>query len=142
MTTTVATETAPVRTEHERLLGHAEHLRVAALELPALSNEERRELLDRILDFLRRPLQAHYESEEHGLYPHVAGLLGDPQATAPMVYDHLAIRRLTDELGDASIHDVPRLQELLYGLHALITVHFQKEEGLYLPLLERELSSQ
>ena len=52
MTTTVATETAPVRTEHERLLGHAEHLRVAALELPALSNEERRELLDRILDFL------------------------------------------------------------------------------------------
>jgi len=92
MTTTVATETAPVRTEHERLLGHAEHLRVAALELPALSNEERRELLDRILD--------------------------------------------------ASIHDVPRLQELLYGLHALITVHFQMEEGLYLPLLERELSSQ
>ena len=59
-----------------------------------------------------------------------------------MVYDHLAIRRLTDELGDASIHDVPRLQELLYGLHALITVHFQMEEGLYLPLLERELSSQ
>jgi hypothetical protein len=33
--------------------------------------------------------------------------------------------------------DVERLQELLYGLYALITVHFWKEDQLYLPLLER-----
>jgi iron-sulfur cluster repair protein YtfE (RIC family) len=33
---------------------------------------------------------------------------------------------------------VSLLQELLYGLHALITVHFRKEDELYLPLLERK----
>jgi hypothetical protein len=33
--------------------------------------------------------------------------------------------------------DVERLEELLYGLYALITVHFWKEDQLYLPLLER-----
>jgi hypothetical protein len=68
----------------------------------------------------------------------VARLLGDPRVTQPMVYDHDAIRQLTARLQDAGNQDVPLLQELLYGLHALITVHFRKEDELYLPLLERE----
>jgi Hemerythrin HHE cation binding domain len=68
----------------------------------------------------------------------VARLLGDPRATKPMVHDHDAIRQLTARLQEADNQDVSLLQELLYGLHALITVHFRKEEELYLPLLERE----
>jgi iron-sulfur cluster repair protein YtfE (RIC family) len=59
-----------------------------------------------------------------------------------MVYDHDAIRQLTARIQEASNHDVSPLQELLYGLHALITVHFRKEEELYLPLLEREPADQ
>jgi hemerythrin len=53
-----------------------------------------------------------------------------------MLYDHRAICERVDELASASIDDVARLQELLYGLHALIEVHFRKEEELYLPLVE------
>jgi hemerythrin-like domain-containing protein len=142
----MATDTAKVKPvklllrEHERLLDHVEHVRVAALELPALSPEERRGVLDRIIDFLRYDLGAHAESEERALYPHVARLLGDPRATETMAYDHSAIRQLTARLAEASIHDVPLLQELLYGLHALITLHFRKEEELYVPLLEGESS--
>ena len=36
------------------------------------------------------------------------------------------------------VHETATLQELLYGTHAVITVHFRKEDELYLPLLERE----
>jgi iron-sulfur cluster repair protein YtfE (RIC family) len=131
-------KTATLRAEHERLLDHVEHIRVAALELPALSGEERRELVDRIISLLRNDLAAHAESEKRGLYPYLGRLLGDPQATAPMAYDHDAIARLTTRLTQAGVHDVPLLQELLYSLHALINLHFRKEEDLYLPLLERQ----
>jgi hemerythrin-like domain-containing protein len=133
-----AVQTRPLLAEHERLLDHVEHIRVAAIELPSLSEEERHELIERIVSFLRDDLATHAESEERDLYPHVARLLGDPRATKPMVYDHDAIRQLTARLQEADNQDVSLLQELLYGLHALITVHFRKEEELYLPLLERE----
>lgn len=135
MTVLETPSTETLEAEHERLLDHVEHIRVAALELPSLSNEERHELLERILFFLRGELAGHAEAEERALYPHVARVLGNPRATATMEYDHAAIRQLTDRLAEASVHDVPLLQELLYGLHALITIHFRKEEELYLPLL-------
>jgi hemerythrin-like domain-containing protein len=133
-----AVETRSLLAEHERLLDHVAHIRVAALELASLSEEERHELIERIVSFLRDDLAPHAEREERGLYPHVARLLGDPRVTQPMVYDHDAIRQLTARLQDAGNQDVPLLQELLYGLHALITVHLRKEDELYLPLLERE----
>ena len=55
-----------------------------------------------------------------------------------MSHDHVAIGALTDALADADRSDADALQELLYGLHALITVHFRKEEDIYLPLLDAE----
>ena len=54
-----------------------------------------------------------------------------------MTHDHVAIRARVIELGVTPPEDVDRLQELLYGLYTLISVHFWKEEQLYLPLLER-----
>jgi iron-sulfur cluster repair protein YtfE (RIC family) len=43
---------------------------------------------------------------------------------------------MIEALGETETTDIARLQELLYGLHALITVHFEKEEEIYLPLLD------
>lgn len=127
-----------IETEHASLLDHVEHIRLAAIELPSLSPEERQELVERILGFVQGELGRHAESEERTLYPWVARLLGDPRATAPMVYDHEAIRQLASRLSETSADEVALLQELLYGLHALITVHFRKEEELYVPLLHSE----
>jgi hemerythrin-like domain-containing protein len=119
-----AEKTRPLLAEHERLLDYVEHIRVAAIELPSLSAEERHELIERIVSFLCDDLATHAESEERRLYPHVARLLGDPCATQPMVYDHAATRQLTARLQEAGNDDVSLLQELLYGLHALITVQW------------------
>lgn len=130
-------ETEAVRQEHAHLREHVDHIRLAARELPTVSPEERREILARILDFLRNTLLPHAEEEEQGLYAAVGEALGNPEATRPMTHDHIAIRARVIELGMIGSEDVDRLQELLYGLYALISVHFWKEEQLYLPLLER-----
>jgi len=130
-------QTESERMDHVRLRDHVEHMRLAARELPSLSPEERREVVTRILDFLRDTLLVHAAEEERSLYPAVAEILGNPHATAPMTHDHVAIRARIVELSAVPETDVDRLQELLYGLYALISVHFWKEERLYLPLLEK-----
>lgn len=129
-------QTEAERADHARLRDHVEHIRLAAREIPRVSPDERHEIVARILEFLRDTLLIHAEAEERQLYPAVAKLLGHPEATAPMVRDHVAIRARIVELGATDDSDVDRLQELLYSLYTLISVHFWKEEQLYLPLVE------
>jgi iron-sulfur cluster repair protein YtfE (RIC family) len=132
---TLETETA--REEHWHLRERVDHITLAARELPVLSPAERRDMVDRSLSFLRDELLAHMDDEERFVYPAVAELFGDAEATAPMTYDHIAIRARVVELAATDMNDVDHLQALLYGLHALIVVHFWKEERLYLPKLEQ-----
>jgi iron-sulfur cluster repair protein YtfE (RIC family) len=131
-----ARPTDPFRAEHRVLLDHVTELRRAAADVPRLVPAEREVLLHKLVGFLRQELLPHAQAEEHVLYPEVAALLGAPEATAPMLYDHRAIRERIVELEDCDLRDPDRLQELLYGLYALISVHFEKEEDLYLSLLD------
>jgi hypothetical protein len=128
--------TEPFRQEHQQLLEHIEHIAAAAREMPRLSDEERDALRVRILGFLRGTLIPHAQAEEEVLYPEWAKLLGFPDAAAPMVHDHEAIVARIDQLARVDVHDVDALQELLYGLYALISVHFRKEEDLQLPAFD------
>ena len=128
--------TEPFRREHEELLEHIEHLAQAAREIPRLSEEEREALRERILGFLRGTLIPHAKAEEEILYPAWADLVGFAGAAVPMVHDHEAIVARTERLAEADVGDVDELQELLYGLHALISVHFRKEEDLQLPAFD------
>ena len=128
--------TEPFRKEHEQLLEHIEHIAKAAREMPRLSDEERDVLRDRILGFLRGTLIPHAKAEEEVLYPEWAGLLGFTDAAAPMIHDHEAIVARVDRLSIVPVTEVDTLQELLYGLHALISVHFRKEEDLQLPAFD------
>ena len=128
--------TEPFRHEHEELLEHIEHLAVAAREMPRLSEEERDALRNRILDFLRGTLMPHAHAEEEILYPEWAALVGFADAAVPMVHDHEAIVARIERLGAVDAGDVDTLQELLYGLSALISVHFRKEEDLQLPAFD------
>ena len=128
--------TEPFRHEHEELLEHIEHLAAAAREMPRLSEEERDAVRKRILGFLRGTLVPHAKAEEEVLYPEWAQLLGQPDAAAPMVHDHEAIVARIERLESTDATDVDGLQELLYGLYALISVHFRKEEDLQLPAFD------
>lgn len=128
--------TEPFRQEHEQLLEHIEHLAQAAREMPRLSENERSTLCERILNFLRGTLLPHARVEEEVLYPEWADLVGFADAAVPMVHDHEAIVARIERLGETDLGDIDTLQELLYGLHALISVHFRKEEDLQLPAFD------
>jgi hypothetical protein len=122
---------ASVRELDERLEKNAALLVVAARCLPMLDVDERSKLVERALSFLHRDVGAHLADDAAHLYPAVAERLRDPLATAPLQYEHRAIRWWIDELARADPADTNDLQRLLYGLYALITVHLSREEELY-----------
>ena len=128
--------TEPFRREHEELLAHIEHIGQAAREVARLERGERELLVGRIVEFLRRTLIPHAKAEEEVLYPEWAKLVGFANAAVPMVHDHEAIVERIERLEQAGVDDVDTLQELLYGLHALISVHFRKEEDIQLPAFD------
>jgi iron-sulfur cluster repair protein YtfE (RIC family) len=81
----------------------------------------------------------------------VQKVMGATQATATMSRDHVEVDRLTQELGTLRVHhtqlsitfDQARaLRRVLYGLYALVKVHFAKEEEIYLPLLDSKLTAE
>ena len=104
--------------------------------MPRLSEEERDALRNRIVGFLRGTLVPHARAEEEVLYPAWAELVGFADAAVPMVHDHEEIVARIERLEAADVGDVDTLQELLYGLYALISVHFRKEEDLQLPAFD------
>jgi iron-sulfur cluster repair protein YtfE (RIC family) len=128
--------TEPFRDEHADLHAHIEHLAVAARDMPRLPEDQRGALRDRVVAFLRGTLIPHARAEEQILYPEWAKLVGFPGAAVPMVHDHEAIVERIERLAATAPSDVDALQELLYGLHALILVHFSKEEDLQLPAFD------
>jgi iron-sulfur cluster repair protein YtfE (RIC family) len=128
--------TEPLRREHEELLAHIEHIVRAARDVPRLASDERAALVGRVLEFLRGTLVPHAEAEEAVLYPAWAKLVGFEAAAVPMIHDHEAIVARIELLEGTEPSDVDALQELLYGLHALISVHFRKEEDIQLPAFD------
>jgi iron-sulfur cluster repair protein YtfE (RIC family) len=128
--------TQPFRDEHRDLVEHIEHLAEAARQMPRLTCEERTALRDRVLGFLRDTLLPHAAAEEQVLYPEWARLVGFADAAVPMVHDHEAIVARVKRLEVVDVDDVDTLQELLYELHALVSVHFSKEEDIQLPAFD------
>jgi iron-sulfur cluster repair protein YtfE (RIC family) len=148
--TRMETVTQPLREEHRDLLPHIQQLRVAADLVGKAPIEETRRAVDEAYDFLVGHLIPHAQAEEAALYPVVGRAMGAPEATATMRRDHVEVGRLTAELGALGAHltagvaDEAVLRELrrvLYGLHALVKVHFAKEEEVYLPLLDARLTA-
>jgi len=121
---------------HEEFRAWTSELRSAARRMPELEPAERFALLADIVAFLQEKVEPHTHVDEQVLYPQAAARMGSPLATAAMAYDHLAIRAWIAKLAEADEQDVATLQELLYGLDALIRVHLWKEDELMLSPLE------
>jgi len=90
-------------------------------------------------------LLPHEIAEEQQLYPAMAEVLGGSDPTGAMSRAHTEILHLVRRLGlvlddlanhEASASDLTELRRLLYGLHAVLLLHFaQEEEGMF-PLIE------
>jgi uncharacterized protein (DUF2249 family)/hemerythrin-like domain-containing protein len=127
---------------HHRQLAH-EVARQAALTGRGAADPEP------FISFLRDALLPHAAGEDRFLYPAVEPLLkAHGMATATMRLDHRAIERYVHALeGMAARLKTSRkadrdrahreLARLVWQLQALFEVHLEKEEQVYLPLLEQ-----
>lgn len=129
-------DTQGFREMHERIREHTAELRLIARRLPALANDERERARSSILRYLRKEVEPHTKLDEQLLYPEAMRRFGQSLIASSMNYDHLAIRHWISQLGAADISDTALLQELLYGLDALIRVHLWKENELFLGPIE------
>ena len=144
----MTTPTQPLRNEHAHLLPHIERIGAVGDAIGTAPIEDVRKGVEEVHDFLVHHLIPHADAEDRVLYPAVAKVMGAPQATATMSRDHVEVGRLTEELAalraqlDRGLNGALAgdLRRVLYGLSALVKVHFAKEEEVYLPILDAALT--
>ena len=102
--------------------------------------DEARLELDEIRTFLVERLPQHEEEEEAAVYPVVAKLMGgeDPMASMARAHqeiDHLSrvFAQLLEDIPPEgpTAEDLMDLRRVLYGLHAILRLHFAQEEEAY-----------
>ena len=143
------TLTQPLREEHKELFPSVDRIRQVADIIGEAPISEIREGVEEVYDFLANHLKPHAEAEDAALYPVVQKVLGSPDATKTMSRDHVEVGRYVEELASLkeNLSDVVltseqtrSLRRVLYGVYALVRVHFAKEEEVYLPILDQRLT--
>ena len=140
--------TEPMRAEHRDLHPHVADLRTVADSISHWDADTAGKIVGTVT-FLRDHLVPHARAEEAVLYPTVERLQEAPRATATMVADHSEIVARIDALEALGRSLSPRrpseaeaneLRAELYGLWAIVALHFVKEEEVLLPILDAHLS--
>jgi hypothetical protein len=130
--------TEPFRREQIDLLREVEGLPVIAHELPELSVHSRIEVVEHVVTFLAEILLPHTEAEQRILYPEARRLFGHDRGGRAVAHDRREVRSRIAELAAADPDDVGKLQEILYALHALLTIHLEHETEVYLKLVQSQ----
>ena len=138
------------RAEHSELLPFLDQLRTVADRLDQLEAPEALARLRLVDTFLKEKLIPHELAEEGSLYPAVARILGGDDPTVTMVRAHVEIMHLARVLGELvedlepdgpDAQDLPELRRVLYGLYAILRLHFSQEEEAYLSLVEPQAAT-
>jgi heavy metal translocating P-type ATPase len=136
---------ARFRAEHRTLLPEVRRIREVADRLDSMDSATIRSELVRLHDFLSNELLPHEIAEDATAYPVVARIIGGTDPTATMSRAHLEIghriRMLGSLLADIpaegpNAEDLGDFRRILYGLDAILRLHFAQEEETYLPLLD------
>lgn len=141
--------TQPLHNEHKELFPSVDRIRQVAERIGEAPIAEIRQGVEEVYDFLAYHLKPHAEAEEAALYPVVQNVLGSPDATRTMSRDHVEVGRYIEELAalkngltDQALTpaQATALRRVLFGVYALLKVHFAKEEEVYLPILDQRLT--
>lgn len=136
--TTMTVDVHGFHQAHDGIAHVAAELRIAARIVPTVTAGERERIRHDVLRLLHEQVEPHTRLDEELLYPAAAERLGDPLVAASMNYDHVAIRDWIAQIEACNVDEASYLQELLYGLDALIRVHVWKEDALFLGPLESD----
>jgi iron-sulfur cluster repair protein YtfE (RIC family) len=141
--------TQPLREEHKELFPSVDRIRQVAELIGEAPISEIQQGVEEVYEFLAYHLKPHAEAEDAALYPVVQKVLGSPDATRTMSRDHVEVGRYIEELAALKEHlngaaftleQTKSLRRVLYGVYALVKVHFAKEEEVYLPILDQRLT--
>jgi hypothetical protein len=129
--------------EHEQLRPGIGSIGDVAERLDQLDPPEALTELERVQRFLEDELLPHEHAEERTVYPLVASAYGDEDPTGVMIHTHAELTRmirlfsrLVDHLpaSGPEPEDLTDLRRVLFGLQAVLRLHFAQEEDLYLEL--------
>ncbi|WP_338051883.1 heavy metal translocating P-type ATPase [Pseudonocardia acidicola] len=130
--------------DHRRLRPQLEDIRAAAAGL-VVDPAGHVAAVRAVHHMLIAELLPHEAAEHAELYPVLARTLGGDDPVGPMNRGHVEICHLTRRLGrlldelpadGPDPQDVEDLQQTLYGLHALLRLHFAQEEESFFTLAE------
>jgi hypothetical protein len=133
------------REEHQRLQPGIKRIRHIAEQLDLLTPSQARAELLELHRFLAKEVMPHEEAEDATVYPAVAKLIGGEDPTAVMSRAHLEISHLVTVLGrhledmmqgGPTSDEIRELKPVLYGLDAILRLHFAQEDESYLALIE------
>jgi len=136
---------AAMRDGHHELLPVIDEVRRVADRLGEVPPLVARQELARLRRLLDERLLPHEADDDAALYPLVARIVGGSDPVGLMNREHVEIRRLAgmlarivEELPESgpAPADLRDLRRVLYGLHAVLRLHFAQEDESYLSLFE------
>lgn len=135
-----AEQVAALKDEHQHLLPLLHRLTEVAALLPQSTPEAQCRILQTLHDQLNQDLLSHERHDEQALYPAVTTLLAGDDPLAALSRSHQEICREVRRLGqlnallqseDGSTRTIQDIQRSLYGLEAILRLHFAQEEELF-----------
>ena len=142
-----AAQVARLKAEHERLQGLLGRLRSVADQLAALPPAQAGASLAELDAAIRDQLLRHERDDDAQLYPVIERALGGDDPIAAMHRTHREVQQIGSRLGrmtadlpqdgpdPASVNDFRRV---LYGLEAILRLHFAQEDEMYYGLADVE----
>jgi heavy metal translocating P-type ATPase len=132
-----------LRIEHQRLIPQLDRLRDVADALDDQSPADGLNSLREVEQFLEEEIVPHEANDETEIYPRMTEILPGDDPMAAMSRAHREIFHLADlfqrqvadlPVGGPGPADITDLRRTLYGLHAILRLHFDQEEELYASL--------
>lgn len=130
--------------DHTTLRPDLDLLRSTADQIGMVATPEMLDALRTVRRFLVDELLPHEQAEDAQLYPVFDRILGGSDATGTMSRAHVEIAHHVRRIGhlidgldaDPDPDDLVELRRSLYGLHAILLLHFAQEDEGYLSLIE------
>lgn len=132
-----------LKAEHNLLIPKLDSIRETADALDAIPPEEALSALKATQALLNEEILPHEADDENEIYPRMAEILPGEDPLASMSRTHREIFHMVDvferqmadlQPGGPDPADIRDLRRTLYGLHAILRLHFDQEEELYLTL--------
>ncbi|MCI0588723.1 MAG: hemerythrin domain-containing protein [Planctomycetes bacterium] len=135
------------RAEHRSIREHLRHVEEVVGSLAEAPGAERKGRMSEAVAFFREHIVPHAEAEERGLYPAVDKRAGSavPPFTASMRHEHRIVGRWVEELAAEAGKPSPDARTFCRradNLLGLLAAHFEEEEEVLLPILDRTLTKE